>query len=104
MGFSWTDMIRHMGAPALAVAIVLAVFGLASLTVFFERFITARRSRAASKSVRRQDRRRSAAGTAEGRRSTRREQMAKESHLARVVKLGDRGVRACARDQRCLRS
>jgi biopolymer transport protein ExbB len=49
MGFSWTDMIRHMGVPAMAVAIVLAVMGLGSLTVFFERFFTFRRSRAASK-------------------------------------------------------
>lgn len=49
MGFSWTEMIRHMGAPALTVAVLLAVMGLASLTVFFERFLTFRRSRAASK-------------------------------------------------------
>ena len=49
MGFSWTDMIRHMSVPAMAVAIVLAVMGLGSLTVFFERFFTFRRSRAASK-------------------------------------------------------
>jgi biopolymer transport protein ExbB len=49
MGFSWTEMIRHMGTPALAVAIVLAVMGLASLTVFFERFFTFRRSRVASR-------------------------------------------------------
>jgi biopolymer transport protein ExbB len=49
MGFSWTEMIRHMGTPALTVAVVLAVMGLASLTVFFERFFTFRRSRAASK-------------------------------------------------------
>ena len=35
MGFSWTEMIRHMGVPALTVAVLLAVMGLASLTVFF---------------------------------------------------------------------
>jgi biopolymer transport protein ExbB len=49
MGFSWTEMFRHMGAPALAVTVVLAVMGLSSLTVFFERFFTFRRSRSASK-------------------------------------------------------
>ena len=30
-----------MGAPAIAVAVILVVMGLASLTVFFERLITA---------------------------------------------------------------
>jgi len=49
MGFSWTEMFRHMGAPALAVTVILAVMGLSSLTVFFERFLTFARSRRASK-------------------------------------------------------
>lgn len=49
MGFSWTEMLGHMGGPALAVAIVLAVMGLASLTVFIERLLTFARSRTASR-------------------------------------------------------
>lgn len=49
MGFSWTEMIGHMGVPALLVAIILAAMGLASLTVLFERIITFRRSRSASR-------------------------------------------------------
>ena len=87
MGFSWTEMIRHMGAPALAVAIVLAVMGLASLTVFFERFFTFRRSRAASKQC-------VAAIGADmqaGRLKAvveKAEPFAKQGHLARVVRSG----------------
>jgi biopolymer transport protein ExbB len=49
MSFSWTEMLAHMGAPAIAVAVILAVMGLASLTVFIERVITFRRSRSASR-------------------------------------------------------
>ncbi|MGD9764525.1 MAG: MotA/TolQ/ExbB proton channel family protein [Candidatus Binatia bacterium] len=49
MGFSWSEMVRHMGAPAIAVAVILSAMGLVSLTVFFERLITFRRSRAHSR-------------------------------------------------------
>jgi len=80
-------MIRHMGAPALAVAVVLAVMGLASLTVFFERFFTFRRSRAASKQC--------AATVGADLQAGRlkavvdeAEPFAKQSHLARVVRTG----------------
>jgi hypothetical protein len=37
-----------MGWPAITVAVVLLVMGLASLTVFIERNVTLRRSRSAS--------------------------------------------------------
>ncbi|MFI5393927.1 MAG: MotA/TolQ/ExbB proton channel family protein [Candidatus Binatia bacterium] len=40
---------QHMGLPALIVAAVLLVMGLASLTVFVERLLTLRRSRSASR-------------------------------------------------------
>jgi biopolymer transport protein ExbB len=50
MGFSFSEMWAHMGWPAIVVAIVLLVMGLASLTVFIERIITVRRSRRASSS------------------------------------------------------
>jgi len=87
MGFSWTEMIRHMGAPALAVAVVLAAMGLASLTVFFERFFTFRRSRSASK--------RCAAAIAPDLQAGRlkavvdgAEPFVKQGHLARVIRTG----------------
>ena len=87
MGFSWTEMIRHMGGPALTVAVLLAVMGLASLTVFFERFFTFRRSRAASKQF--------AAAIGADMQAGRlkavvdqAEEFAKHGHLARVVRTG----------------
>ncbi len=49
MGFSVSEMWQHMGWPALIVALVLVGMGLASLTVFIERMITLRRSRAGSR-------------------------------------------------------
>lgn len=85
MGFSWTDMISHMGVPALAVAIVLAVMGLGSLTVFFERLITARRSRSSSTLFVRKV----GADLQAGRLKLvldEARKVSKESHLARVVK------------------
>jgi biopolymer transport protein ExbB len=85
MGFSWTDMLRHMGVPAMVVAVVLAVFGLASLTVFFERLITARRSRATSQRFAAKV----GADLQAGRLKTALDEarrVARESHLARVVK------------------
>jgi biopolymer transport protein ExbB len=48
MGFSLSEMWGHMGWPAITVAVVLMVMGLASLTVFIERLLTMRRSRIAS--------------------------------------------------------
>lgn len=49
MSFSFMDIWQHMGVPALIVAAVLIIMGLASLTVFVERILTLRRSRAASR-------------------------------------------------------
>ena len=45
MGFSLGEMWAHMGWPAVIVAVVLLVMGLASLTVFMERLLALRRSR-----------------------------------------------------------
>jgi biopolymer transport protein ExbB len=50
MQFSLIEIFQHMGVPAMVVAGVLLVFGLASLTVFVERILTLRRSRAESRS------------------------------------------------------
>jgi biopolymer transport protein ExbB len=49
MSFSFAETWQHMGGPALVVAGVLFVMGLASLTVLIERIVTLRRSRAASR-------------------------------------------------------
>jgi biopolymer transport protein ExbB len=46
--FNWTEIWQHMGPPALAVAGTLLIMGVVSLTVFVERLLTLRRSRAAS--------------------------------------------------------
>jgi biopolymer transport protein ExbB len=46
--FNWSEIWLHMGPPALAVAGVLLVMGIASLTVFVERLLAFRRSRSAS--------------------------------------------------------
>ncbi len=85
MGFTWSEMFSHMGVPALAVAVILAGMGLASLTVFFERLITARRSRSTSQRFAAKV----GADLQAGRLKTALEEarkVAKESHLARVVK------------------
>jgi biopolymer transport protein ExbB len=49
MSFSLMETWQHMGWPAIIVAVLLLVMGLASLTVFVERVITLRRSRATSR-------------------------------------------------------
>lgn len=49
MGFDINEMLQHMGGPAIAVAAVLLLMGLASLTVFVERLLTLRISRSASR-------------------------------------------------------
>ena len=46
--FNWSEIWNHLGAPALVVAGVLIVMGVASLAVFVERVFALRRSRAAS--------------------------------------------------------
>jgi biopolymer transport protein ExbB len=47
--FNFTEMWQHMGIPALVVAGILLMMGMASLTVFMERFVTLQRSKAASR-------------------------------------------------------
>lgn len=49
MSFGLIEIFQHMGVAAMVVAAVLVVMGLASLTVFIERIIALRRSRAASR-------------------------------------------------------
>jgi len=49
MSFSWSEMLAHMGLPAILVAVVLATMGFASLAVLIERLVVFRRSRAVSR-------------------------------------------------------
>ena len=49
MSFSWIEIWQHMGGPALVIAGVLVLMGLASLTVLVERLITLRLSRLSSR-------------------------------------------------------
>jgi biopolymer transport protein ExbB len=49
MSFSLMETWQHMGWPAIIVAVILLVMGLASLTVSVERVITLRRSRTTSR-------------------------------------------------------
>jgi len=49
MSFNWSEIWQHMGVPAMVIAGILLVMGLASLTVFIERMVAMRRSRAASR-------------------------------------------------------
>jgi biopolymer transport protein ExbB len=49
MSFSLTEMWLHMGVPAKVVGAFLMIMGLMSLTVFIERLLALRRSRAAAR-------------------------------------------------------
>lgn len=86
MSFSFGEIWQHMGVPAMIVAGVLVIMGLASLTVFIERIITLRRSRAESRAF--------AACVAEAMQAGNVDAILaetekfKKGHLARVVRSG----------------
>jgi len=86
MELSVTDIFHHMGIPAMVVAGVLIVMGLASLTVFVERIMTLRRSRTASRAF--------AAAAAEDIQRVQVDAVIahadihKDGHLARIVRAG----------------
>lgn len=86
MSFSWQEMFQHMGVPALVIAGVLLVMGLASLTVLIERLITLRLSRRASRLF--------AAAISEDMRHGRFDKVLetaethRRGHLARIVRTG----------------
>ncbi|HVM97555.1 MAG TPA: hypothetical protein VMT89_14260, partial [Candidatus Acidoferrales bacterium] len=86
MQFNFLEMLQHMGVPAMIVAIVLLTMGLASTTVFVERIITLRRSRAASRQFA------AAVGSAmeagEFDKVIGEAESSKRSHLARVLRSG----------------
>jgi len=84
--FNWNEIWQHMGVPALVVAGVLLLMGIASLTVFVERLLTLRRARNVS--------RRFAARVGEGIVPSALAQVISEAHahragyLARLVETG----------------
>lgn len=86
MSFSWIEIWQHMGAPALAIAGVLAIMGLASLTVLVERLIVLRLSRSSSRKF--------AAAIGEAMRHGQFDRVVelaeehKRGHLARIVRSG----------------
>ncbi|MEW6272971.1 MAG: MotA/TolQ/ExbB proton channel family protein [Thermodesulfobacteriota bacterium] len=88
MSFSYAEIWQHMGLPAMVIAGLLLVMGLASLTVFIERLVTLRRSRAQSRAF--------AATVADKLRAADVENVLAEtqskeherSHLARLVRSG----------------
>jgi biopolymer transport protein ExbB len=86
MSFSFIEIWQHMGVPAMVVATLLLVMGLASLTVFVERVFTLRRSRAESRTF--------AVGAADALRGSdfaavmREAERHTRGHLARVVTRG----------------
>ena len=84
MSFGWMDIWQHMGVPAMVIAAVLLVMGLASLTVFVERIITLRRSRAASRSFSSEVGAKLRAADLDGALATATSHP--RSHLARIVK------------------
>lgn len=84
MSFGWMEIWQHMGIPAMVIAGVLLVMGLASLTVFAERIITLRRSRGESKAFSAAVAPKLRAGDLDG--SLAVAAAYKRSHLARIVK------------------
>jgi len=86
MSFGFMDIWQHMGVPAMIVAAVLVVMGLASLTVFIERILTLRRSRSSSRAF--------ASAVAEKMREGNVDAIVAEAeryergHLARIVRTG----------------
>jgi biopolymer transport protein ExbB len=86
MSFSLSEMWQHMGWPAIVVAAVLVVMGLASLTVFLERVISLRRSRTASRAFAERVAEAMQAGDVDA--ILRETEAFEHGHLARVVRSG----------------
>jgi biopolymer transport protein ExbB len=86
MSFGFMEIWQHMGVPAMVVAGILVLMGLASLTVFIERVITLRRSRAASRAFAAQVSEAMTAGKIDV--ILTEAEKFKHGHLARVVRSG----------------
>lgn len=86
MSFSLGEIWQHMGIPAMIVAAVLVIMGLASLTVFIERIITLRRSRAQSRAFAEAVAGAMQAGNVSA--ALEETERFKQGHLARVVRAG----------------
>jgi len=88
MSFSYAEIWQHMGVPAMVIAGILLVMGLASLTVFLERIYTLRRSRAASRAFAMSMADKIRAADVDGVLAEAQSEEFKHGHLARVVRAG----------------
>jgi biopolymer transport protein ExbB len=88
--FNLSEIIGHMGAPAIAVAATLLVMALASLAVFFERMYAFARSRAMSRRFAAQARTLLDEGKTEDLISLSQDKAMRASHLARLMGAGAR--------------
>jgi len=86
--FNLSDIITHMGAPAIAVAGTLLLMALASLAVFFERLYAFNRSRAVSRQFAARARELLAKGHPEDLITAAEEKAMRPSHLARMMAAG----------------
>jgi biopolymer transport protein ExbB len=84
MNFSFAEIWQHMGVPALIVASVLLLMGLASLTVFVERVFSVRRSRSTSRAFSRRVAEHMSAGRFDA--AITEAEQHKRSHLARIFR------------------
>ncbi len=81
-----TEIMTHMGPPAIAVATTLLLMALASVAVFFERLVSYGRSRATSRRFARQARQLMENGKTS--QIVHEATMAKPSHLAKLLSAG----------------
>ena len=88
MSFSFADIWAHMGVPAMIIAGILMIMGLASLTVFVERLFTLRRSRQASRLFAGAVGKEMQAGRVDGIVKKASEPAFKHAHLAHIVRSG----------------
>jgi biopolymer transport protein ExbB len=88
MSFSYAEIWQHMGVPAMVIAGLLLVMGLASLTVFIERIVTLRRSRAQSRAFAAAVADKLRAGDVDGVLAATQVREHERGHLARLVRSG----------------
>ena len=88
MTFSYMEIWEHMGVPAMVIAGVLLVMGLASLTVFLERLFTLQRSRTTSRAFAAAIADKMRAADVEGVLAEAQSEEYARGHLSRVVRSG----------------
>lgn len=86
--FNLSEIINHMGAPAIAVAATLLLMALASLAVFFERLYAFARSRSVSRIFASEARALLSSGQLDGLVAAAQRKAMSSSHLARMMAAG----------------